>query len=423
AIGWIIQLKKVTLIKMLLNFSFFILGLFMVIGSVTLRNYLVEKDFVLIAGNIGINFYSGNNPRATGTFFCPAEITLNQEDMFRDSGIIARYETGKDLKTSGVSNFWFNKAIEFIRKDRVGYLKLLLKKITYCLSQYEFIHDIEYQLIAGKIGILKIMFKDLSFLLPFGILGMLIGLRRFKDSALLYIFLFAVSSSIVMFFVAARYRLVIVPVIMIFVAFGFFSLLDALKNKSYIKFYLLILTLVAIFILLNFNSSRVRSFAADLKDNSGALDYHLAKAMVYEDNSDYPNAIKELILARTMHPENRRAIFRLGVIRYFLGDFRSSEEEFKEVTKISPLCFDAYYNLGLIYNLQGRFKEAEAVLDRAVFLYPEDASVHFELGMASKFIGNVKKAKREFGLALEKINRWRIEEKAIIEKELADISK
>ncbi|MCX5701707.1 MAG: glycosyltransferase family 39 protein, partial [Candidatus Omnitrophica bacterium] len=206
AIGWIIQLKKLTPIKTLINFSFFILGLFMVIGGVTLRNYLAEKDFVLIAGNIGINFYSGNNPRATGTFFCPADITLNQEDMFRDSGIIARYETGKDLKTSGVSNFWFNKAIEFIREDRVGYLKLLFKKITYCLSQYEFIHDIEYQLIAGKIGIPKIMFKDLSFLLPFGLLGMLIGVRRFKDSALLYIFLIAVSSSIVMFFIAARYR-------------------------------------------------------------------------------------------------------------------------------------------------------------------------------------------------------------------------
>jgi tetratricopeptide (TPR) repeat protein len=226
-----------------------------------------------------------------------------------------------------------------------------------------------------------------------------------------------------MFFVAARYRLVIVPVIMIFVAFGFLSLLDTLKNKSYIKFYLLILTLVAIFILLNFNSSRVRSLAAYLKDNSGALDYHLAKAMVYEDNSDYQNAIKELILVRKMHPENRRAIFRFGVIRYFLGDFRSSEEEFKEVTRISPLCFDAFYNLGLIYNLQGRFNEAEAVLDRAAILYPEDAGVHFELGMASKFIGNVKKAKREFGLALEKINRWRIEEKAIIEKELADMPK
>ncbi|NIN01520.1 MAG: hypothetical protein GTO24_26530, partial [candidate division Zixibacteria bacterium] len=36
------------------------------IAPVTLRNYFVGKDLVLIAWQGGLNFYLGNNPDATG---------------------------------------------------------------------------------------------------------------------------------------------------------------------------------------------------------------------------------------------------------------------------------------------------------------------------------------------------------------------
>jgi Tfp pilus assembly protein PilF len=84
---------------------------------------------------------------------------------------------------------------------------------------------------------------------------------------------------------------------------------------------------------------------------------------------------------------------------------------------------DARYNLGLMYNQQHRFNEAKDMLEKVVSLDPEDTGAHFELGKSYKATGNLKGAKQEFGLALKKINRWRIEERAIIEKELTGLER
>ncbi len=124
AVVWILASNRLKVKQFFLGLIFFFLGLVLVIGSVTLRNYLVEKDFVLIAGNIGFNFYSGNNTETQGTFFCPKDIGFNQEDMFRDAKITARMDLGRDLKTSEVSKYWFDKAMVFIKREPLNFIKL-----------------------------------------------------------------------------------------------------------------------------------------------------------------------------------------------------------------------------------------------------------------------------------------------------------
>jgi tetratricopeptide (TPR) repeat protein len=115
--------------------------------------------------------------------------------------------------------------------------------------------------------------------------------------------------------------------------------------------------------------------------------------------------------------------FMLGVIHYNMNDLVKAEEEFKETIKISPYFVDAYYNLGLLYNQNQRFPEAGAVLEKALLLDPDDAAVHFELGIAYKGTLDMEAARKEFNLALTKINRWRAQDRAIIQKELAGIKR
>lgn len=423
AIIWVLKKQNTGWRKLSYKFLFFLFGLGIIVGSVALKNFLAEKDFVLISGNMGFNFYSGNNPEASGTFFCPANIALNQEDMFRDSRIIANAETGRSLKTSEVSGFWFNKAFTFIRKEPEKWLGLLFRKINYVFSSKEFIHDLEYNFLSEKIRIFKIMFMDLRFILPFSLMGAFLAFRRFPQSALLYIILIAFALSISLFFVTARYRLSLVPYLAIFAAFGLLSIWDTLKERRYFKFTLLCVALLASFILIDANRLTIQKSGINSKSNSSVFYYHLNKSSVYEDYSDYQNAILELNLAHKIEPDNYRAIFRQGVVYSRLNDFKSAEEKFKETIKINPLSVDAYYNLGFIYNRQSRFAQAEESLKKAILLDPEYIEAHFELGKAYKANGKLDAAKREFDLALKKINRWRQAERAIIEKELASLEK
>jgi len=423
AIIWVLKRQGESLRKLSYKFTIFFCALGIIVGSVTLKNLLAEKDFVLIAGNVGFNFYSGNNPQASGAFYCPPNIALNQEDMFRDSRIIASAETGRNLKTSEVSGFWFNKSFAFIRNEPGKWLGLLSRKINYVFSAKEFMHDLEYNFLSDKIRIFKVMFMDLRFILPFSLLGVFLAFRRFPQSALLYLALISSALSISLFFVTSRYRMVMLPYLVIFAAFGLVAVWNSLKDRRFIKFLLFCLALSLSFILIDANRLSVQKGMANSKFDSPAFGYHLDKAFVYESNSDYQDALKELNLAQGIEPDNYRVIFRQGVVYSRMDNLKPAEEKFKDTIRTNPLCQDAYYNLGLIYNRQSRFMEAEGVLKKAVLLDPDNVESRFELGLAYKATGSLSAAKQEFSLALKKINRWRSDERALIEKELKSLER
>lgn len=422
AMLWILFTNKFSWRKFICHFTIFLFALSLVIGVVTLRNYFVEKDIVMLTGNTGINFYLGNNPQANGVFHSPAYLTPSQEGMFRDAKIIAKIEKGKDLKTSQVSNFWFNKSADFIKKNPGAYLRLLLKKILWLFSPKEPIHDHEYSLIIDQIKIFKIMSLDLRFILPFCFLGLFINLKRFRETALIYIFLISISFGMLIFFVTTRYRIPMVPFMAIFASSTIFYILQEIRARKYLQFGFLCLALILIFCLVDYNIF-AKGQSTQINDDYLRYHYHWAKAMNYNRKLDYNGAMRELKEAARIYPNRHHLEFAFGTVYYSMNDFKMAEDKFKEAIRIFPYYADAYYNLGLLYNQQGRFEEAKDVLEKAAFLEPEDMGVHFELGKSYKAQGDLKKARREFSLSLKKINRWRVKEKAMLEEELADLEK
>jgi tetratricopeptide (TPR) repeat protein len=205
---------------------------------------------------------------------------------------------------------------------------------------------------------------------------------------------------------------------MIFAAFGIFGIWDALSNRNFLKFVYLCVSVIAIFVLFNYDKIFTKNLSRDFGYCSYSLDEHLFNALHYENNSEYNKAIQEIKLALTIIPNDHRALFRLGLMYYHLNNLKAAEENFKEVIKINPLCVDSYYNLGFIYNKQNRPLEAIEMLKRAYILEPDNLGVHFELGTAYKSLGEIVKAKQEFTFALRHLSRWRRSDRAIIENEL-----
>jgi tetratricopeptide (TPR) repeat protein len=421
AIAWVLWEKRLTLSKFIYYFAYFILGLSIIIGSVVLRNYLVEKDFVLIAGNMGVTFYMGNNRNASGAFQCPPFFTPGQNSFFRDSGVIARVKAGRDLKTSEISNFWFNRSAAFIKNYPQEFIKLIIKKLAYVFSPQELIHENEYRNIVEKIRVFKIMLLDLRLILPLALFGMSLNLRNFKRTFLLYLVVASLSISIVLFYVATRYRIIMVPFLAIFAASGIFSVGIAFKDRKYLKFGLFCLAIAAVLLLFN-QDILVRKPYTQIK-KLAEVSSHLDKAREYSNKSDYGNAMKEAEQYYRMEPSNFYGVLELGVAYYNTGNLKMSEEKFKEVIRLNPFSVDAYYNLGFIYNSQQRFKEAQDMLKKVLSLNPQDTGAHFELGRAYKASGEFREAREEFNLALNKLSRWRTAERATIIKELNSLNK
>jgi len=416
AIFWVLWEKRIGLASSIKYFSCFITGLFIVVGLVVLRNYLVEKDFVLIQGNTGINFYLGNNPQSQGEFDA-LFFTPNQDSIFKESRIIARIESGRQIKTSEVSGFWMKRSLDFIRTDTSSYLKLILRKTVFLLSPREFIHDHEFSMIKDKIRIFKALFLDLKFILPFALLGIILGLGEFRKNALLYLVIITLSLSIILFFVTTRYRIAIVPFLIIFAAYAIYSLWRPLQKKQIKKFVLYCLILIFLSILFNhgfYNKPDIKYAQAQ-----GDFMYHFQKALMYENDYKLKKALEELEAAQSISPGRHYIVFAFGSVYYHMNNLKMAEEKFKEAIKIFPYYIDPYYNLGFMYNQEHRFNEAIDILNKGTLLDPEDAGIHFELGKSYSAKGDTARAGKELVLALAKINRWRSDEKAMIAKELS----
>lgn len=421
AIAWLLWQERLSFSRLYRKALSFLLGLSLVIGLVTVRNYIVERDMVLIAGNTGINFFIGNNGRATGIFDNSGFLTPTQEGMFRDSRVIAKLQAGRELKTSEVSVIWLRKSLEFIKNSPSAYFKLVLKKIDFLFNPNEVIHDPEFSLVRDKIGIFKVMLMNLKFILPLCFLGLIFNLRNFKRNALLYIILAAFSVSILAFFVTTRYRIVMVPFMIIFAASAIFSFVEFIK-KRYKCVSLGLLIAILLFIWFANRASSVSSKPADERNVLSSYQYHFDRAILDSKKSEFNSALRHLEEALRLHPNSHYAEFALGSTYYAIGDLKTAEEKFKKAINISPFFVDAYYNLGFIYNQEGRFTEARQILQEGAFLDPDDFSLHFELGRAFKAEGKIVEAKKEFILAMGKINRWRYQEKMLILKELNSLT-
>jgi tetratricopeptide (TPR) repeat protein len=213
-----------------------------------------------------------------------------------------------------------------------------------------------------------------------------------------------------------------VPFLIILASVGVFNIWDMVLKKKYRKLIFSCTGVVLIYVLLNYNVSG-KLGVSNAIENLSVNDQRILKAIEYESNSDYQSALPEAELAYKMQPDNQRVVFILGNLYYKMNNLKSAEEMFQKTIRISPAFVDAYYNLGVIYNKQRRFDEAEVILEKAVSLDPDDVGAHFELGKTYKAIGNIEGAVREFSLAAKKINRWRSEERAVLERELKELQK
>lgn len=420
AIIWIFWQRALGLKKFLCGLAIFFIGFACITGTVAAANYFAEKDRVFMVGNLGLNFYLGNNPEANGITYYPTEFTPTQEGVFKDAGIIARASLGKDLKTSEISDFWLKKSISFIKSAPGAYARLLLRKVFYLFYPKEPMHDQEYQHIAGSVRVFKFLPFNLWFVMPFALGGIFLNLKRFREIALLYFALFGISLSVILFFVTSRYRVAIVPFLDIFAAAGLFGIWAMFRQKRYVPVGFSLAALICIY---SFFNSGIYQNERTAKQQKDFNDYHshFNKAWQYSRKPDFHNAIYEMEQALTIKPDHPYTLVSLAGLYYHAHDYKKTEELLKKVIELSPLWQSAYYNLGFLYNRQGRFEEALEMLEKSTDLDPEDIGTRLELGLTYKAKGDARKAGEEFNFVLKNINPWRVREKEIIEKELATL--
>ncbi len=378
----------------------FLAGLGLVIGVVTARNFAVSGDFVPVAAHTGINFYIGNNPEADGLFYAPANISMNQEGMFRDAKALARYDTKKLLSPSEVSGYWFDKGLAFIRAHPVQYASLVWKKLCLVFSLKEPLHDLEYSNALRSVRALRVLIPDLSLILPLALVGMAMSVRRFRDTGVLYIGVAAFSLSLLLFFVTTRYRILYVPFAALFAGAGVVAMLESARLQRYRICFAQYLVIVTAFFALNYLPPE--SAARRIAETVPLVQEQVDAALAALKRGTLEEALKHADEAQRLQPRHYIGSLIRGYAYLKSGDAQQAEESLKRTIGAYPYCVYAHQYLAELYNGRGNYEQAQHAARRALFLDDDYAPSYYELGRAYQGLRQFDRANNAYVTALHK---------------------
>ena len=180
--GWVLWRRK-ELRRWPVSALALALGAGLMIAPVTIRNYVVARDFVLISSNGAINLHIGNNERSDGyTVRIPDLVALTGENVwswFLYGKIVHGVESqvGRPLKHSEVSAYFRDKALRYMRANPARCLQLAFQRALLFWGPAEIANNKEVHYERQGSGFLWLL-PGWPLALATGVLGVLLLVRE-----------------------------------------------------------------------------------------------------------------------------------------------------------------------------------------------------------------------------------------------------
>jgi len=332
-----------------------------------IHNYLIAKDPVLLSAHSGINFWIGNNPEATGYPRFPPGLRAGQAAMLQDSITQAESSAGRSLTHAEVSAYWSNKAKTYVTSHPGDWLALLIRKLRNFWNAFQY-DDLS---IITSLREQKVIFPGIAFgmVAALAIPGIFFGWRLAPQSRWVLAAILSSMLALLGVFITERYRLVAVPGLLVFAAFGLSTLWQALSARA--------LKTATIYLALLFPAT---IFVAWPQRNPSlwALDAYNSGWQALESNN-LPLAEKKLAVAYAYVPDNSETLFALGNLRLAQNVPTEAEFFYRAVINVDPQHKGAFNNLGVIALDGNHYSDAEKWFRRAEDVDPRNAKTHFLL--------------------------------------------
>jgi len=186
------------------------LGTMLAIAPATLRNLAVSGEPILITSHGGLNFYIGNNAKSDGAYHSVDGITPSIEGQATDAQRLVSAALGHAASDADVSAYFTHKAWQWIGDNPVAAIRLTGRKLLFLLNATSPSLNYSYSYFSHEEAtLLKVLLVGPWLLIPLGIAGFVISLRKnvAPGLAILAIVTVAYAVSVIVFFVTDRYQL------------------------------------------------------------------------------------------------------------------------------------------------------------------------------------------------------------------------
>lgn len=364
------------------------LGVFLVIGGTTWRNYHKGGDLVLLSSDSGLSFFLGNNPdRARTVGMGPG---AEWDELIRQP-----VREGLE-KPPEQSAFFWRAAISFAREEPAAFLRSLAAKAFDFWQGGEIRGPTDIYFARAHSGLLAGLVWHHGLAFPFGIVGplALAGLLLAvveRRAGLIVLFVLCYAAAVVAFSVTARYRLPAVPLLILLACYAGAWLKDRVTARQWRS----VLPAAGLLFLVAWPlNARAVAPAEDARDR-----YYVGLA--YARKGMPARAALELRKALDLDEGHYDARLKLGELLVELDNPAEAREQFRLLARRYPLRADPRRNLANLHLEEERIEEAVALFEEIVELEPTAASSHYGLAGALRLAERREAARDSYLKVLE----------------------
>jgi 4-amino-4-deoxy-L-arabinose transferase-like glycosyltransferase len=256
---------------------------------VTVRNAVVGGDRVVLSTYGGYNFYVGNHPE------CRAGTAHHDMEGYHAAIVERARSAGRRLRASEIEGVAWDLAFANVAREPARFGAVLLDKAYRLGNAYEMMSNQSPYLLrrysrvlAGLVWYAEPWGFPLGVAVPLGLLGCVAALRR-RRAALGLLYLAAGALGLLAFFVTFRHRLPLVPVLLIFSAFGVATLREQWR-RSWRRGAACLLAVAAAAVVVNSNWDGLDRASFDATARRQLEESQLNRAAALCETGDYARA-------------------------------------------------------------------------------------------------------------------------------------
>ncbi|HXZ84390.1 MAG TPA: tetratricopeptide repeat protein [Myxococcota bacterium] len=366
------------------------LGLSLVLVPVGLRNRAFGDRFLVTTAQLGPNLWIGNHAGASGRYE-PLRPNRGSARFEReDARALAEAALGRPLSPGEVSDYWRDRALAFMRAEPAAALALLARKLGLIWNAVELPDTEGIEAYAEASWLLRALFALFNFgwLVPLAAVGAL-SARDWRRLWLLPALALALAASTALFYVFARYRYGLVPVLMPLAAAGAVELSAALRAGAALRAAGLGAAALALALAVRW----------PLAETNGSALTHFSAGAALLEAGKLAEAQAELERAVAAQPAFAPAQSRLADVLRKRGEPAAALAAYERALRLDPSYADAHAGEGIALDALGRREEALAEYRRALALDPNHpdannnlANALFDQGQASEALARYRTA-------------------------------
>lgn len=380
-------------LRPLLKLVLVLAGFCLIALPVAHKNRKITGRFGILPATGGINFFIGNNPDLTATVTArPGRDWRKLTDLPERNGV------SDDMWEQ--QEYFFTRFTTFVRTQPLVFVRGLAYKSVQLFSSREIPRNIDiylYRKWSPLLGVLVWKVKGFGFpfgvLLPLALVG-LIGCRRQIPFPLM-IYLLVNSLLLILIFVTARYRILMIPMMSIVAAAGLLKIIDMARSRKTGTLAVTGIGTAALILI----STLPGPFPEEQKNFEPELYANIAAEELRNGRTD--SAIGHLITALDLQPDYPSAHGNLGMALTRKGRYEEAINHFHIALELDDSAAEVHNNLASALSATNNIEQAIAHYYQAIKINPRYPEAHYNLGNLLYSKGKIKDAINQLQTAVQ----------------------